>query len=202
MNNGGPAEGGFTINEEGVMKNHIVALAAVAACALSSNVAAQAYASVAGGRGQLPVDCAGSSACDRKGDAYRFLAGHRFPGGLSAEVGLVDYGNATVTSSGATGEFAVTGVTAGIAGDLPLSSSFGFISRFGIAMLRTQLRVSALASGSRSTDKNVAPYVGLGLYLTPWQNIRLELSVDQGRAEFRGSKGEVRAVMLGARVLF
>ncbi|WOB09773.1 hypothetical protein [Piscinibacter gummiphilus] len=184
------------------MKNHIVALAAIAACALSSNVAAQTYASVAGGRGQLSVDCTGSSACDRKGDAYRFLAGRRFPGGISAEVGLVDYGNAKVSSSGATGEFAVTGVTAGIAGDLPLSSSFGFATRFGIAMLRTQLRVSAAISGSQSTDKNVAPYVGLGLYVTPWQNIRLELSVDQSRAEFRGSKGDVRAVMLGARVLF
>jgi hypothetical protein len=59
-----------------------------------------------------------------------------------------------------------------------------------------------VAASSRWTDKNVAPYVGLGLYLTPWQNIRLELSVDQSRAEFRGSNGEVRAVMLGARVLF
>jgi hypothetical protein len=184
------------------MKKHFVGLAAVAAWGLSSSAAAQTYASVAGGHGRISVDCAAASACDKKDDAYRFLAGHRFPGGLAAEVGLVDYGRATVTNSGASGEFAVTGITAGAAGDLPLSSYFGFSARLGIAMLRTQLKASAGFSSSRSTDNSVAPYIGLGLYVTPWQNIRLELSIDQSRAEFEGSKGDVRAVMLGARVLF
>ncbi len=181
------------------MKKHIVGLLAVAACTFSSASMAQYYASVAGGRGQLAVDCSGASTCDKDGDAYRFIAGHRFPGGVSFELGLADFGAATQTGFFGTGEFNVTGITAGVSADLPLGSSFGFISRFGIAKLRSQLEY--FGSG-KLTDSNIAPYVGLGLYVTPWQNIRLELSVDQSRAEFQGSKGDVRAFMLGARVLF
>ncbi|MBX3625192.1 MAG: hypothetical protein KF892_09285 [Rhizobacter sp.] len=176
------------------MKNHFVGLAAVAACALSSGASAQTYASVAGGQGRIAVECAGASACDTQADAYRFLAGRRFAGGISAEVGLIDFGEATRYDGAGSIDYVVTGITAGAAVDAPISSSFGFFTRLGLAMLRTQVR--------SSTDNTVAPYVGLGLYVTPWQNIRLELSVDQSRAEFRGSKGDVRAVMLGARVLF
>lgn len=184
------------------MRKYIFGLVAAAACAFSSASMAQYYASVAGGRGQIPLECSASSACDKDGDAYRFIAGHRFPGGVSFELGLADFGSATETGSSGRGEFNVTGIMAGVSTDLPLSSSFGFISRFGIAKLRTQLDVAGPSSGARLTDSNVAPYVGLGLYVTPWQNIRLELSVDQSRAEFQGSKGDVRAFMLGARVLF
>lgn len=184
------------------MKNHILGLAAVAACALPASAAAQTYASVAGGQGRIAVECAGASACDTKGDAYRFLAGRRFAGGISAEVGLIDFGEATRYDGAGSSEYIVTGITAGAAVDAPINSSFGFFTRLGIAMLRTQVRYSVGFSGASSTDNSVVPYVGLGLYVTPWQNIRLELSVDQSRAEFRGSKGDVRAVMLGARVLF
>lgn len=184
------------------MKKHIIGLAAVAACAAPASAAAQTYASVAGGQGRISVDCAGASACDTKADAYRFIAGRRFAGGVSAEVGLIDFGEAARHDGAGSVDYVVTGITAGAAVDAPLSSSFGLFTRLGIAMLRTQVRYSNGFSGASSTDNSVVPYLGLGLYVTPWQNIRLELSVDQSRAEFRGSKGDVRAVMLGARVLF
>ena len=184
------------------MKNHFVGLAAVAACALSSGASAQTYASVAGGRGRLPVECTGATTCDKTGTAYRYLAGRRFPGGVSAEFGLADFGKATATDGGGgRAELIVTGITAGAAFDAPLSSWLGLSTRLGIAMLKTELHYS-FGAGNGSNDKNVAPYVGFGLYVMPWQNIRLELSVDQTRAELNGSKGDVRAVMLGARALF
>jgi len=185
------------------MRKLIVCAAAVTACAMSSGAAAQAYASVAAGRGVIKVDCAGASTCDSSDDpAYRFIAGHRFLNGLAVELGITDYGTASYHGVGTYATVMTNGISAGLAFDAPVNSSFGFISRAGITQLKTEVEISTTFLPVRRTGKNIAPYVGLGLYVMPWRNIRVEAGVDLSRAEVSGEKIDLRALLVGVRLLF
>ena len=181
------------------MNRHIIGLAVAAAAAtISSTAMAQAYLGAAGGRGSIAVECAGYSSCDKNGEAYRFLVGYRFAPGISPEFGVSDFGSAKQSVGGSTATTSVSAFTLGVAFDGPLGRWVGLTSRVGVARLKTELR----APGFVGKDFNTAPYVGAGLYIAPWQNIRIELGFDMSRAEFNGDKGDVGAVLLGVRALF
>ncbi|MBL0727715.1 outer membrane beta-barrel protein [Piscinibacter sp. HJYY11] len=181
------------------MTRFITGLAVAAAAAtLSSTAMAQAYLGAAGGRGTIPVDCAGLTSCDKKGDATRFLLGYRFAPGIAVEFGVSDFGTAKQAFGSATADITVAAFTLGVAGDAPFGRWAGLTSRVGLARLKTEVT----SFGLHQSDTNTAPYVGVGLYVAPWQNIRIELGLDMSRAELNGDKGDVRAVLLGVRALF
>lgn len=180
--------------------NRLVTGLAVAAAAatLSSTALAQAYLGAAGGRGTLPVECAGAFSCDKNGDAYRFLMGYRFAAGIATELGVSDFGTANVSGGGSSANVSVGAFTLGVAFEAPLGRWAGLTSRVGVARLKTEVN----GFGFRQTDTNVAPYVGFGVYVAPWSNTRLEFGADQSRAELNGSKGDVRALLLGVRAFY
>lgn len=181
------------------MTRLITSLAVAAAAAtISSTAMAQAYLGAAGGRGSIPVNCAGLTSCDKNGDATRFLMGYRFAPGLAAEFGVSDFGTAKQTFGSGTAEITVAAFTLGVAADAPFSRWAGLTSRVGFARLKTEVT----SFGFSQSDTNTAPYVGLGLYVAPWQNVRIELGLDMSRAELNGDKGDVRALLLGVRALF
>jgi hypothetical protein len=194
-----PAEGGADQHNSHHMNRLISGFAIAAAAATASSTAmAQAYLGAAGGRGSIAVECAGPSSCDKHGDAYRFLMGYRFAPGIAAEFGVSDFGTAKRTLGGDTATLSVGAFTLGVAVDAPFGRWAGLTSRVGVARLKTEVR----GFGFRQTDTNAAPYVGMGLYIAPWRNIRIELGFDMSRAELNGDKGDVGAVLLGARAEF
>ena len=184
------------------MSPYIAGLVAVAASAFATGASAQAYASAAAGRGHIALTCAEPFNCEENDRAHRFIAGHRFAGGLSAELGVIDFGSATFSGAGTTGKYLAAAWTAGVAVDAPLGSWVGFMGRLGVARLKAELHTSNGFSSATTSDNSVAPYVGLGFFVTPWRNIRIEFSVDQSRAELDGDKASVRAVLLGVRTVF
>jgi opacity protein-like surface antigen len=202
MNNGRPAEGGTHshIRENTHYMNRLITGLAVAtaATAISSTAMAQAYLGAAGGRGSISVECAGLSSCDKKGEASRFLMGYRFAPGIAPEFGVSDFGSAKQTLGSTTVTTSVAAFTFGVAVDAPFGRWAGLTSRVGVARLKT--KVSSFSFSE--SDANTAPYVGLGLYVAPWRNIRIELGFDMSRAEFDGDKGDVEAVLLGVRAQF
>ena len=180
------------------MNRLITGLAIAGACAtVSSNAMAQAYIGAAGGRSSIPVDCAGMSACDKNGEALRFVVGYRFAA-VAPEFGMIDFGSAKQTLGGTSATTSVTAYTFGASFDAPLGRWAGLTGRVGVARLKTEVDVFF---GGRS-DTNTAPYVGAGFYVAPWPNIRLELGFDTTRAESNGQKGDVSAVLLGVRAQF
>lgn len=175
---------------------------ALAALATASVSAPEIYVSGAVGSSNINVDCAGTTRCDRNGTAAKLTGGYQINKALSAEIGYLNFGKATLADSSLSVDLKATAVTLGLAYTLPLNTQWNVDLRGGVARVESKLSVSGYGSIS---ENNTTGYVGLGLGYTIDRNIKIEAGLDFSRAEIQGEKGEkgdLRAISIGARYSF
>jgi hypothetical protein len=185
------------------MKKIVFAAAIAAAGMFSSAAMAQAYVSAAVGQGHLDDDCTGIEACDNTGTASKFVGGYHFGGGLSAEVGYLDFGKASFRDGTLSGNVKAAGLTVGVAFRAPLGERFGLSARVGAARLKSKVNATLAGVGSASeSETHTKAYFGVGADYVINKNFRVEAGVDFSKAELFDAQGDVRAITVGARFDF
>jgi OOP family OmpA-OmpF porin len=185
------------------VKKFVIALAATAACLLSTGAMAQVYVSGATGIGRIDMDCAGTTSCSDSDLAVKLTAGYTFFDGLSAELGYVNFGRADAAAEGITAKARATAFTLGLAYQLPLNDSWGLGFRLGAANVKSSLSGTVDGLGGASiSDTKTAPYYGLGVNFAVTKKVKFEAAADFSRAEIEGDKADLRAVTFGVRYDF
>ncbi len=191
---------------------------------LSAGASAQsAYGVVSLGSSRLNVDCTGTTTCDKTGTAYKLLGGYKFSPNFAAEVGFFGFGKAKASDAIGTVELSNTAVGAGVAFHQDLSPNWNFVARVGVASVKTKIlatvsgvgvaRVEQAAGraailgvapgiGSVSdSDRNIAPYAGLGIGYKLSRAVSLDGSVDFSRSKYNkngvNESGNLSAVSIG-----
>lgn len=197
------------------MKNAVITLLTVAACALSSGAMAQVYVSGAAGAGKVNLDCSGFDTCDHSSLAFRVIAGYTFMPGLSAELGYMQFGKSTATLAASSDvpeirfSYKPEALTLGVAYRMPVSENWSLTGRLGAANMRTKVSIAAIGNGSVSdSSTETTVYYGIGTDYALSKDTQLELGLDFARARYQNKdanadvKADVQALTFGIRHSF
>ena len=139
-------------------------LTALAALTLSTAASAQIYGVASVGVSRLDVDCSGTSTCDKSDTGFKLMGGYRFMPNLAGEIGYFDFGKATASAPGITGDIKNTGFGGGVAYHLDFAPNWTGVGRLGIVQMKTKVSGTVAGLGSASdSDNNVGLYGGLGV---------------------------------------
>lgn len=184
------------------MKKTALSLVLVTSFFAAPAAMAQAYVSANVGSGHSNVDCAGTSSCRANGTAFKATGGYVFGSGVSAELGYLNFGNASASGLGYSAELRTTAITFSAAYTAKAGDSWAFTGRAGIAAVKSKFEASSGAvTGSLSTTKT-APVVGIGVSYALSSNVKLIADADFTRAELDGDRYNVRALTAGLRFDF
>lgn len=200
------------------MNTNILAVAAIAAVALSSGASAAPYVGMAAGPTHYSVDCSGTLTCDSNDTGFKVFAGFKFTPNWAAELNYFDFGKAKATvddGSGGTAAMSInsTAMGLGVAFFAPMSSNWNFVARLGAARVKTKIDVSVFGSSGSDSDTHTKPYYGLGVsYLVPLaaRTLSIDFGIDITKAEYSkvlqgqdvSGKGNVRLISIGVSYPF
>jgi opacity protein-like surface antigen len=185
------------------MKKLALTLLAVAATTLSTGAMAQFYVSGDIGQGHASVDCSGIASCSKNDTAFKVTGGYKFGKGFAAEVGYVDFGNATGNDQGVSAQIGAKAFTVGGAYELPFAPQWNGVARLGLASVETKISGSIAGLGGYSqSETNTEAYYGLGVNFAVARNVKIEAAIDWSHLGFQGESGVVRAITVGGRYEF
>lgn len=177
----------------------LLAAAAQAQSALSTGP----YLIVAAGQSAFEADCSGLQSCDKSDNAFKFIGGYRFGGGLAVEGVVLDFGKTTGALGGASADLQVRAVGVGAALHADLAPRLGVTLRLGLANVRAQGTGSFGGSQVLSeSDSTMEAYAGVGLNFAFTKTLALEAGWDGTRGELNGDGGRVSAFTLGLKLSF
>lgn len=188
-------------------KQHLVLALASAATLLAGPAGARPYVELATGASDIRLDCSGTAACDTSAAFGRLTAGYAFTPQWAVELSAGQFGKTTasldvpgvgrVDASGT-----VRGIGLGVAGRQALTDSLALTGRLGVASNQTEIRGTAAGGSVSESQRNTAPYAGIGLQYSLSQQLVLGLVLDRTDAEFDGEKAAVTMLGLGLRLQF
>lgn len=128
---------------------------------------------------------------DDSDTGLKIFGGFQFTKHWGAEAAYVDFGDATVSGLGLSGDVGVTAFTFAGTGTLPLGENFALLGKLGLAMWD--------ASGSASTgDNGTDVYFGVGMRYSFNRNLGLVVDYDRVEAE----DDSVNLISVGVRYKF
>ncbi len=183
-----------------------LAALAVSTCAFAAD-APGGYLLVGGGASQLGADCAGTTSCDKNGNAFKFVGGWRLGNSLAIEGVAFDFGKAkaTVPINGlnVAGELKSKGFGVGVAVYGDFSPSWFVTGRLGVASMKGTTNVSAPGVTGSVSATSTQAYAGVGVAYRFTDSVSAELGFDSSRAKFSGDQTfTVSAFTLGVGVKF
>ncbi len=168
---------------------------------------ASTYVEAAAGISRADVDCAGTSQCDRTSRFGRITIGHELVPGLAAELSLGRWG--TLKAAGDVPGFGrvearvqARGYGVGLATSMALSSDWALTARLGLASNRATVTGTAFGETTRSSERDSAPYGGVGLRYRVNDTVSAGLSVDSTRIAADGEKSTLTLAGAFLRVGF
>lgn len=177
----------------------IVAAGLTLALAAQAQTPAGGYLAVGAGVSKYNDSCEGLSQCDTTGTGFKFTGGYALGNGFAVEGVYLNFGKSSASAAGLSVEVKSTAFGLGGAYTLPLSSSWDFVARLGVARVKTKGTVIGLGSAS---DTGTSPYFGLALGWKMSPSTYLELGWDSTQARFEGEKESVSALTLGLGLRF
>jgi len=180
----------------------LLATAALLAMAGAAHAQAGGYALLGGGRSDFKVDCSGTSACDRSGNALLAVGGYRFGNNWAVEGLYANFGKSTANSGGIGVEVKGMALGAGGAFFVDISPSWTLTGRLGLASVKLdgRARVGNIVADVSDTSANL--YTGLAVGYNFSKTLGVELGYLRTRGEIEGDKGNVGALTLSARFSF
>lgn len=172
-------------------------LVALGAVTLAAGAHAQAakdsggYLLLGGGRSSWDIDCSGTTACDKSGNAFQLIGGYKFGGGWAAEGIVADFGKTSARDNIGSVSLKARTIGAGVALAGNFSPDFGGTLRLGIGSVRTSgtARVGA-ATGSVSESK-ANLYAGIAVHYNFGSNAYAELGYLTTKGELEGDSGNL-----------
>lgn len=193
-------------------RKNLLAIAAGLAMMAAPAAYAQGYIGGNIGAGNVDVDCAGLTSCDKSNTGYKLYGGYQFGGGWAAELAYFDWGKATGTGTldiGGTpvtgsGKLRATAFGVGVAYFFPMSPEWVPVVRLGIARStgKTTLTDTVGATASDTTHSTDA-YFGLGIGYKMAPNLFLTGEMDFSKVKYLDSeKANTRLISIGVRYAF
>jgi OOP family OmpA-OmpF porin len=177
------------------MKKIALSLVAAAAATLSTGAMAQFYIAGDVGQGHASGFCAGADvSCSDNGTAIKLTGGYKLGQGFSAEVGYLDFGDASSYGY----KISSSGFTVGAAYELPVAPHWNAVARLGLASLEAKVTSDNLSGSETNTEF----YYGLGANFAVSRNVKLQAAIDWSHGEFEGDTAVLRAITVGARYEF
>ncbi len=195
------------MNSKLVLKLAAIPAVIVAAVAASPAIAQTPYVELGVGRSHASVDCAGTTSCDRDGTAVRAIVGYEFAPQWAVEASVADLGRVRAAGNvpgvgNVQAKVSLRSVGLGVAGTLPLSDSWSFVGRLGVASNRTSISGTALGQSASDSQRKTAATAGLALHYALSKTASVGLTLDRTEAEYDGEKAAVVAFGVGARWRF
>lgn len=165
------------------MTKHTIVSLAMAFLPIS--VSAQGYAVLAGGLSELSTNCTGTTACDKTDLAIKLVGGYKFTPSFAGELALYQFGKASASVSGVSGEVKNAAIGGGIAyhADGPDSH---FVARLGLANVRTKVSGTVAGLGSASdSDSSIALAGGIGAGYKWSKKVSIDAAWDATRAKYK-----------------
>lgn len=170
------------------------------------NAAEGFSAGIGGGRAHMKDACSGLtgiSSCDDTDTSFKIFGGYQFDDNWGLELGYVDFGKATASGAGASGEAKVNGLTLAGVGTLPINDLFSVFGKLGF--VRYDLKVSGSSPGVTfsAEDKNSALMYGVGAQynVTEQVGIRAEWELFKKVGD-SGTTGESDIDQLSASLVY
>jgi OOP family OmpA-OmpF porin len=177
------------------MKKIALSLFAAAAATLSTGAMAQVYIAGDIGQGHSSGFCSGAGAsCSDNGTAFKLTGGYKLGQGFSAELGYIDFGDATDSGYKAS----ASAFTLGAAYELPIAPHWNAVARLGVASVEAKLSFGNFSDSETNTEA----YYGLGVNYAINKNVKVQAAIDWSHAELEGSTDVLRAITVGARYEF
>lgn len=135
-------------------------------------MAGDGYVGAGVGRAKQKISADGLDMSENSTSAKLF-GGFQFIPGLGAELGIVDFGTATVSGGGASVSFKPTSVYLAATGTVPLTAQLSGYGKLGWA--RTHTKGTASMGGVTESDSinHSSPMFGLGLRFAVHENLSL-----------------------------
>lgn len=180
------------------VKSAIAIILPATVLAFSAPAAAQAQADagwyVGGSYGMTTYDLSGVPAgvsVDDSDTGFKIFGGFQFNKTWGGELGYVDFGKASVSGLGLSGDAGITAFTLAGTGTLPLGQNFSLVGKLGLAMWDTS---GSAASGDSGTDL----YFGVGAAYSFNKNLSLVADYEMVDAE----DDSVSMISVGLRYKF
>lgn len=168
------------------------ALMAIGAPAIAQQSDAGWYVGAAYGITNIDVSTSGPGfSVDGDDSGYKIFGGFQFNKTWGGEVGYVDFGKASVSGLGLSGDAGITAFTLAGTGTLPLGQNFSLLGKLGLAMWDTS---GSAASGDNGTDL----YFGVGAAYSFNRNLSLVADYEMVDAE----DDSVSMISVGVRYKF
>ena len=180
------------------VKSAIAIILPATVLAFSAPAVAQGQADagwyVGGSYGMTTYDIAGVPAgisVDDSDTGFKIFGGFQFNKNWGGEAGYVDFGKATVSGLGLSGDVGITAFTFAGTGTLPLGQNFSLLGKLGLAMWDTS---GSAGSGDSGTDM----YYGVGAAYSFNRNLSLVADYEMVDAE----DDSVSMISVGLRYKF
>ena len=190
------------MNRHHISLRGLLATAALLAMTGAAHAQAGGYALIGGGRSDFKVDCSGTSACDKSGNALQLIGGYRFASGWALEGLYANLGKTTANSGGIRVEVKGTALGAGGAFFVDLNPSWMLTGRLGLASVKLDGRARLGNLVGDVSDSSANLYTGLAVGYNFSKTLGAELGYLRTSGEIEGEKGNIGALTLSARFSF
>jgi hypothetical protein len=181
--------------------------ALIAGALVSANAFAQAYVTVAAGGSTASFNCTktylgATISCDEGGFTYKVMGGYEFDSRTAFEAAFVNVPGVDYSSYNE--RFHTRMLVLNAAYRVPLSRMVSIPLRIGAARVRSQYDMPEDPPYVETSETRTiwSPYVGLGVTVSVFKFVMVEVGVDFARAEVAGQRGVYKALTAGARFHF
>lgn len=180
------------------MKQHALALATIAALAVSPAAMAQTYVGVGAGPADIDLNCTGATSCDTRSNGAKLFGGFKFAPNWGAELNYFNFGKAKTTGPGAvSGTMKATGWGAGVAYVGEFAPQWLGVGRLGVARTKSDLSGTVGSFTAADSKSSTNPYIGLGVGYAVLPNLSVDLALDFSRVKYASEKANVRLLSVG-----
>ena len=176
----------------------------VAALAVTTDAAAQAYAGASVGTTRNKLDCAGF-ACDKNDTGFKVFGGFDFHPYFGVEAAYVDLGKLTATipttAGTATGEVKTFG-PAVFAVAKAEDASWRVFGKLGVGFMKTEVKGNLGTFSTSQDDTSTNPAWGVGIGYKVSRQFIVQVEYERFRSEFSGDKSWVEFTSLGVAYRF
>lgn len=152
------------------MKHFVIAVLA-AACAIPAT-AGNGYYGAAVGRAEQTLNVAGVDMAEDS-TSGKLFAGYQFNRVLGAEIGLIQFGNAIISSGGLDVTSRPSSLYAAVTGALPLNDRLALYAKLGVARTHSRISASMYGWSDSAAANHTGPMFGVGIGYSLNSNVLL-----------------------------